>query len=79
MKIYTLKLVYFSLLYVIQSNILEKVNRLMKYLTSEKKIIRIMTSVKTKRSCRSLFRHLNVLLLAVEFLLLMLSFVENVE
>jgi hypothetical protein len=50
----------------------------MKYLTSEK-IIRIMTSVLKKRSCGNLFRHLNILLLAVEFLLLVLSFVENVE
>jgi hypothetical protein len=47
MKIYTLKLVYLYLLYVIQRNILEKVNRLMKYVTSEK-IMRVMAGVKKR-------------------------------
>jgi hypothetical protein len=46
----------------------------------QKKIIRIMAGTKRRASCRELFKKLDILLLASEFLLSLLSFVvDNIE
>jgi hypothetical protein len=79
----TLKLVYFAYFHsVLSYGLIFRGNSTgsNKVFYIQKKIIRIMAGVKSGVSCRKLFRKFNMLPLASEFILCLLSFVvENLD
>jgi hypothetical protein len=83
LKVDTLKLVYFAYFHSIISygiifwgNLTDS----KRVFIIQKKVIRIMAGVKRRISCRELFKKFNILRVASEFLLSLLSFVvDNME
>jgi hypothetical protein len=82
MTIDTLKLVYFAYFHsVVSYGLIVWGNSTdsNKVFYIQKKIIRIMAGVKSRVSCRKLFRKFNILPLASEFILCLLFVVENLD
>jgi hypothetical protein len=83
MKTETLKLVYFAYFHSIMSYVIifwGNSTDSKKVFYIQQKIIRIMEGTKRRASCRELFKKFNILPLASEFLLSLLSFlVDNIE
>jgi hypothetical protein len=74
----TLQLVYFAYLHSFMSYVdIFCGNSTAKSFNIQKKIIKMMAGVKRRVSCRELFKKFNVVLIASEFLLSLLSFIVD--